>query len=921
MVKKAKTKYLLRTIKKNGVPFFAVAFIAATSIAIFLGLQSSAKAILKEVDRYFVTNRLESLEITCANGITKEDIEAIAGWEDVDAVEGGYSAMAIMDSEQEKITIQARSLLSDMNDPVILEGTLPSAPNEAAVEEKFADEKGIQIGDEIILEHDGNFVSDTFHVTAIVNEPFFCCASIKDARGKSTQGLGSASYYIMLHKDAFDSSYYSDCYTTAYVKNNALDAYYYFSDEYKEREAAFKEKLEALGQERAQLRFDSLTDDAQSEIESAQSEIADSEQELSDGESQIEENKKDLDEALKKIEAQLGAMGLSQDPDIALEQLDAFGAAALPLKTSITEYQEGIDKLREAETELEDSKKELDDAKAELADAKKEAEDIQLKDWIFSIRNDVGDVRGVKTIVDGIFGLSYSMSIIFLLVAIVVCHAAISRMIDEQRTLIGAQKALGFAYGEILNHYMLYNTLCAILGIMIGWLASVVIVEILVIHIFKPNFLLGSIALTFAWEEALLTAGICLAVFLTATYVACAKLVRLPATTLLRGEVPVNGKSYFFEKWKSYKKLNLYSKTMIKNVLSDKGRMMTTIMGVVGCISLLVICFSLKLAIENSSVLQFDRYFLYENRLVIDTSVGSREEFEQVLNEEDIDYTVIQDKLKNFRVNGGSWETAHIVAVSDFEKLADFMYVQDIQTKSTADVPTDGILVSRKCAEKFDISEGSTVEFMDSEGNPKEFQIVGVMEHYLPYHLFVTTDSYYETAMKEETDESVFLLKGDITGLYEKVRNMDGYLSLKDNSEFERSADAVNMVIMICLVLSAVMALLVLLNQIVMHINRKARELAVMRINGYTMKETKAYVYKDNIILTLMGLLLGSGFGIVLSYVVVRIIETGANRYVRTPNIPACLYACAVGALFALIVNLIALRKIKHLNLTNVSGN
>ena len=921
MVKKAKTKYLLRTIKKNGVPFFAVAFIAATSIAIFLGLQSSAKAILKEVDRYFVTNRLESLEITCANGITKEDIEAIAGWEDVDAVEGGYSAMAIMDSEQEKITIQARSLLSDMNDPVILEGTLPSAPNEAAVEEKFADEKGIQIGDEIILEHDGNFVSDTFHVTAIVNEPFFCCASIKDARGKSTQGLGSASYYIMLHKDAFDSSYYSDCYTTAYVKNNALDAYYYFSDEYKEREAAFKEKLEALGQERAQLRFDSLTDDAQSEIESAQSEIADSEQELSDGESQIEENKKDLDEALKKIEAQLGAMGLSQDPDIALEQLDAFGAAALPLKTSITEYQEGIDKLREAETELEDSKKELDDAKAELADAKKEAEDIQLKDWIISIRNDVGDVRGVKTIVDGIFGLSYSMSIIFLLVAIVVCHAAISRMIDEQRTLIGAQKALGFAYGEILNHYMLYNTLCAILGIMIGWLASVVIVEILVIHIFKPNFLLGSIALTFAWEEALLTAGICLAVFLTATYVACAKLVRLPATTLLRGEVPVNGKSYFFEKWKSYKKLNLYSKTMIKNVLSDKGRMMTTIMGVVGCISLLVICFSLKLAIENSSVLQFERYFLYENRMVIDTSVGSREEFEQVLNEEDIDYTVIQDKLKNFRVNGGSWETAHIVAVSDFEKLADFMYVQDIQTKSTADVPTDGILVSRKCAEKFDISEGSTVEFMDSEGNPKEFQIVGVMEHYLPYHLFVTTDSYYETAMKEETDESVFLLKGDITGLYEKVRNMDGYLSLKDNSEFERSADAVNMVIMICLVLSAVMALLVLLNQIVMHINRKARELAVMRINGYTMKETKAYVYKDNIILTLMGLLLGSGFGIVLSYVVVRIIETGANRYVRTPNIPACLYACAVGALFALIVNLIALRKIKHLNLTNVSGN
>ncbi len=922
MVKgKARTKYLLRTIRKNGVPFFAVAFIAATSIAIFLGLQSSATAILKETDRYFVTNRLESLEITCANGITQEDIDAIAGWDGVDAVEGGYAAMALMDGESEKITIQARSLCSDMNDPVVLKGALPSAPDEAAIEQIFAEEQGIQVGDEIILEHDGSFVSDTFRVTAIVNEPFFCCATIQDARGKSTEGLGAASYYIMLTGDAFDSSYYSECFTTAYVKNTALDAFFYFSDDYKEQEAAFKEKMEELGQERAERRYTFLKDDAQSAIDSAESEINDSEKKLSDGMSEIKETKKELETALGEIEANLTAMGLKKDLDPALKQLEQYGEAALPLKTSIMEYQEAVVQLQDAEVKLEDAREELERAKAELADSKEKAGDIQLKDWIISVRNDVGDIRGVETIVDGIFGLSYSMSIIFLLVATVVCHAAISRMIDEQRALIGAQKALGFRPGEILKHYMLYNVLCAILGILIGWLGSVIIVEILVIHIFKKNFLLGSIALTFAWKEALLTAGICLAVFLTATYVACKKLVRLPATTLLRGEVPMRGKSFFFEKWKGYKKLNLYSRTMIKNVLSDKGRMMTTIMGVVGCISLLVICFSLKLAIEDSSVVQFDRYFLYENRLVIDSSIGSKEDFENVLKEEGISYLVIQDKLKNFRVNGGSWENAHIVATSDYEGLEDFMVVQDIHTKSLAKLPEDGVLVSRKCAELFELSEGSTVEFMDSEGTPKEFNVVGVIEHYLPYHLFVTTDSYFESAMGEETDESVFLLKGDITGLYEKVRDMDGYLSLKDNSEFEESADSVNLVILICLALSAVMALLVLLNQIVMHINRKSRELAVMRINGYSMKETKAYIYKDNIVLTILGLVLGSGFGVVLSYVVVRIIETGANRFVRTPNIPACLYACAVGALFALIVNLIALRKIKHLNLTNVSGN
>lgn len=919
--KKAQRKHLLRTIKKNGVAFFAVAFIAATSIAIFLGLQSSAYAILKEADNYFVDNKLESLEITCANGLTKDDIDAIADWEGVDAVEGGYSAMVLMDSEKEIITLQARSLSSTMNEPVIINGSLPTGPKEAAVEEKFANEHGIEPGDVITLNHDGNLVSDEFTVTAVINEPFFCCTTIKDVRGKSTQGLGAASYFIMLPKDAFDSDYYSGCYTTAYVKNNSLDDYYYFSDEYREHEADFKEKLEKLGQERAQLRYDSLKNDTQSAIDSARAEIEINEKKLKEETDNLSVKKAQLSSSLSGIQIQLKIMGLDDNLDIALKQLEQSKDAALPLITAINEYKQAESQIKEAEKKLDDSNKELADAKAELEASNEKAESIQLKNWIISIRNDIGDIRGIDTIVDSIFGLSYSMSIIFLLVAIVVCYAAISRMIDEQRSLIGAQKALGFRSGEILKHYMLYNTLCAVLGIVIGWVASVVIVEILVLHIFTPNFALGSIPLTFAWKEALLTAAICLVVFLSATYFACASLVRLPATTLLRGEVPVKGKQFFFEKWKSFKKLNLYSRTMIKNVLNDKGRMMTTIMGVVGCIALLVICFSLKLALANSSITQYDKYFLYDYRMVMDTSVGVEKEFENVLDKENIDYTLIQDKLKNFRVNGNGWENAHVVAVSDFEEIKDYMVLEDINTKKVVDIPENGVLVSRKCAEMFDLSEGSKVEFMDSEGNPKEAEVVGVIEHYLAYHLFVMSDSYYESVMGEDADFSVFLLKGDITGLYEKVRNLDGYMSLKDNSEFAKDSDSVNLVILICLALSAVMALLVLLNQIVMHINRKSRELAVMRINGYTLKETRAYVYKDNIVLTILGLLLGSGFGVGLSYIVVRIIEVGANRYVRTPNIPACLYACAVGALFALIVNLIALRKIKQLNLTNVSSN
>ena len=117
------------------------------------------------------------------------------------------------------------------------------------------------------------------------------------------------------------------------------------------------------------------------------------------------------------------------------------------------------------------------------------------------------------------------------------------------------------------------------------------------------------------------------------------------------------------------------------------------------------------------------------------------------------------------------------------------------------------------------------------------------------------------------------------------------------------------------------MSVLVLLNQISMYISRKARELAVMRVNGYTMSQTKAYVYKDNIVLIILGLLVGCLFGVFMAYVSMRVIEAGAEHYVRSPNLIACLLSCAIMAVFAVVVNIIALRKINHLSLTNVSSN
>lgn len=905
VMKKTRAKYLFQSIRKGGVSFLAVAVIVAVSIAIFHGFQSSANAILLKADQYFTENNLETLEISCANGLTQEDLQAIASWEGVSAVEGGYVDSVQLETGGERILVQARSLTDTINQPVLVEGELPTAENEAAIEANLAEQKGIKVGDTISLTQDACLTGDSFTVTGIVNLPVYCCVSLFDVRGTGETGLGSNEYFVCLPQAAFDAGYYSDCYTIAYVDSDVLDGMYYFSDEYTAEEARYLEQLEPLARKQATLRYESLRDEADRELEVARAEI--------------EENEEKLNEAHTAIADQESVL---EDARAMLEQLTQLGDAASAQRMALEqEIARGETELEYARDELAEGEQELTDARQELAGAEAEADNLQLQDWILSGRENVGDIRGITTITDTIRGLSIVMALLFLLVAVVISFAAITRVIREQRALIGAQKALGFTPAEIFKHYTLYNLICGILGTLLGWLLGILIVENMSLYIFVPKFCLGDVPLTFTWSTALLSGALCLVVFLAATLLTCTKLVREPAVDLLRGEVPARGKRLFFEKWGFYQKLNLYSRTMVKNVLSDKGRMATTMVGVMGCTALLVACFSMKLGIQNALGTHFDQCASYNYRLVVDSQTGSVKDFAQLLEDENISCTLIQDKLKNFRVEDGRWESAHVVAVPDTQTLEGFIRLRDIHTGEALSVPEDGVLVSRRAAEELQLSAGSTIELMDENGKTHTAMVAGVFEHYLPYHQIVTSETYYARVMGEEADPSVFLLQGDVSALRGQVEEQEGFLSLRDNSQYERSGGELDMVIAVCTVLSAVMSVLVLLNQISMYISSKARELAVMRVNGYTLSQTKAYVYKDNVVLIVLGLLAGCLFGVAMAYIDVRVIEAGAEHYVRSPNLFACLLACGIMVVFAVVVNLIALRRIKHLNLTKVSDN
>lgn len=883
VMRKTQRIYLWRTIRKNLVSFLAVAMMAATAISIYLGDQAAAQAILNAADRYFVEHRLQNLEVSSPYYITPEDIQAISQWEGVDAVEGGYSAIVLTDigNGTGKTLVQAHALLNTMNIPVVLEGVLPQAADEAAVEQIMAEKEGIHIGDRIRVEHEGELMSSEYTVTAIINQPAYCYARPQDARGQSDIGIGSVYYYIALPKAAFDSSHFDGGYSTAYIRNNDLDQYHYFSDAYKEQEAAFQAHIEALGESRGQLRYEQALRSMPQKLTDAREELYRQERNLASGK-----------QMLSAIEQSIG-----------LSSANAYLA----------------DSLAQLHSALEDGERALEAGWEALVQA--EEAELPYYGWIVSPRHNIGDVRSIEIAVEGLYGLSYSMAIIFVLVAMTVCYSAVSRMISENSQLMGMQKALGFTSQEIRTHFLSYSILCGLWGALEGWICGFLFVQGMNLYIYQTVFLLGNVPLAFPWKTALPVSAFFIVIFLVSAYAACARQVHRTATELLRGESAMHSRTFRFEGLKFYRKLRLYTKTMIKNVLADKSRMITTVMGVAGCATLLVISFTLLLAMKDSERVPFEHYLLYENRLVTDSRKTDGAAFEDLLEEKHVPYARITDKLKLCRGAGGEWSGAHVLALGADQPLEDFLVLEDPETRQILEIPDQGALISIRYAETLGLEKGDEFEVLGSDGTVRKLTVSGVIEHYLGFNLFVTSKDYYESVFAEPADDCVFLLKGNIDGLYDDASTLEGFISLRDNSEYTGLGDVMNIIVLICFVFAALMAVLVMLNQNVMYIEQKAKELSVMRINGFTMKETKAFVSRDTFILTALGILAGWVLGVILGHWVILILEVGVTHYVRSPSWKACLIAAAICGIFAFAMNKIAVRRIAKLNLTNVNAN
>jgi ABC-type lipoprotein release transport system permease subunit len=370
--------------------------------------------------------------------------------------------------------------------------------------------------------------------------------------------------------------------------------------------------------------------------------------------------------------------------------------------------------------------------------------------------------------------------------------------------------------------------------------------------------------------------------------------------------------------------LSLYSRLILLNIRSDLKRVIVTIVSVTGCCALVVIGFTLKSAVIGALENQYTRIVDFDGRIKFDTKTAENaaEEISQRLKSEGVDYTELYDGVVTFRV------TENLVGellCGDIAEISEYYHLLDWKTGEPLPPSDDGILVQKRTAETYDLEVGSELELTLGSAESAKVRVAGIFDNYIG-RVMAMSPAYYQKVFGRECATNAFYVRlngTDEQALLDSLQQIDGYESYSPSDEektlFASSAALVNVIVALFIFMAAIMAGVVLTNLTNTYILQKKRELTIMRINGFTVREVISYVSRETVVTTILGIMFGVAAGAGLSYKITRALESVFIQYDRSVSYTAWLYGVLITLFFTVIINIIVLRPIRNLKLTDVT--
>ena len=654
-------------------------------------------------------------------------------------------------------------------------------------------------------------------------------------------------------------------------------------------------------------------------------------EEIQKGEAAIAQAQDQIDSAKAELESGQDQINSGWDQITAGEQELADAEAKLEeaeaeIADGWEEYYEGE---AEAEAEIADGEQKIADAKEELADAENEINDIEMPEWYIYDRSNLPDYTGYGENADRMRAIGELFPAIFFLVAALISLTTMTRMVEEQRTQIGTLKALGYERHSIAGKYLGYALLATVSGSVVGILFGEKVFPYIIINAYGIMYQhMNDIVIPYNLEYGLGAAAAALASTLLATIFSCYKELREQAAELMRPPTPKQGQRVMLERVKFiWKRLNFSWKASIRNLVRYKKRLFMTIFGIGGCMALMLVGFGLKDSIFAIVDIQYGEIQLYDGNIILSDD-ATEEEKSNIITTLEKDSKMAgstEGILSQITVgNGEEWHDVYLDVPKNVEEFSEFVVLQDRVTNEKYELDDSGAILTEKMATELDVEPGDTVTIRDENRGDLEVEISAVCENYMSHYLYMTP-AYYEKVYGEQPDyNSIFYKTADrITEEAERIGEealtLPGALSVSYTTDLREQVDnmlgALDEVIVVLIISAGMLAFVVLYNLNNINITERQRELATLKVLGFYNGEVAMYVYRENIVLTVLGAVFGIVLGKFLHGFIIVTVEIESVMFGRNIDLSSFIYGFLLTILFSLLVNGVMYFKLKKINM------
>lgn len=885
MKNKTYFKASLREIIFSKGRFIAIVLIILLGTLLYVGIKATGPILNHSASQFVDKQELSNLQIISTGGLTEVDEKLAKEIPDA-KVESGHQLFYADSDKNQVVKLYSYDKENQQNHLIVKSGHLPKKENEIVLDEK-AKEEGYRLNQTYQIDQSDQVKRKNFKIVGFVQSPIYIST---EERGLSNVGNGNVNFFAYLPESNFSSEVKS----IIYVRFTNVKDKETYGKAYKKTMDQNIEQVEKLFADRPKERAAEIKHDAEKELLPKKAEVADNLTKIANGQNE-------LDQAKAQLEQQ-AAMMPAGNPQLAQAQAE--------LEAQEKELNSNRDKLLSAQQKINDSEKEINELKTPSYSYDQRADNPGFQEY--------GDLS------ERIAAIANVFPVFFFFIAALITFTTMTRMVEENRREIGTLKALGYSRYEIAIKYIIYALSAALIGIVLGSVIGTHTLPRLVFELSSDRYNFPGVE-AFYLSRPIIQATIAFlfASLGAALLVLMRELHEKPAE-LLQPKAPKPGKRIFLERITPiWTRMSFNSKVSYRNLFRYKSRMIMAVIGIAGCAALMVAGVGLKDSLSSVGDKQFGPIIDYD-AIVTLKDQPDETAVEKVFskNEKITNDLAVMNQTVELKQKGQANQKLTMMVPEDRVEFKRYLHLKE-QGKSFT-LPNDGAVITQKMAELFELKKGDSLTVYDDDQQTFKVKIANISDNYLGNFLYLSKD-YYQKARDTDFEVNSYLLrskkmtKAEEDNLAQKLLSSDqvintSFMSTQIETQ-EHSMDNLDGIVWIFVVLSGLLAFIVLYNLTNINVSERLRELSTIKVLGFYDREVTSYIFRENFVFTILGILFGYGLGIILTKFILDQASMETITFPLVIHSGAYLLSGGLTILFSVIVMLATHFRLRHINM------